>query len=174
MLTSVPNASQRVFLPPSRGSLGCTVRRRGAVNPMLPHFRLCTTPSCQCIPRDLPETISSQPLTHTAFVPPTSYTHPPTKTNYPVNTHPPTPQSPIKTIQTPHQALPSTTHKPRFSPQLTSTQLGRTHLISTKRNFTIAHNVHPPHLPLAPLPPPTLHRHRYLLVRRSAPGSDPF
>lgn len=35
-------------------------------------------------------------------------------------------------------------------------------------------NVHPPHLPLATLPPPTLHQHGYLLVRRSAPGSRSF
>ena len=97
--------------------------------------------------------------------------------------HPPT--SSVRSIHisnspTPHKKDSSATSNPplnhkQLSPTTSpcSTQLNLTQLNSIKKTQR-NHNVHPPHLPLAALPPSTLHRHRHLLVRGSTPRLGPF
>ena len=156
LLISVPSASQKVRSPRSRGSLDCIVCRRGAVNPQLSQF----APMCTFI---LP-TYSPRPPRNYIIAAFDSYSIRATHIIHP-STHqhqlsgqytPPNSPVPYKKPRTAPSSPSSKTHRYHFSTQLNSTQL-----TSTQK----AHDVHSPHLPLATLPPPTLHRHRHLRIR---------
>ena len=86
-------------------SLRCSQSNATALSPLYASILPMYSP-------EPPKTISSQPLTHTAFAPPTSYTHPSAKTNnwsihnqtspIPYKNNPTTPSSPpINHPQTP-------------------------------------------------------------------------
>ena len=132
-------------------------------------FCLCTTSSCQHSPQGLQEIISSQPLTHAAT---THIIHTPIHQHHLPGQYL-TCASPI-----PYKTDLTTPSDPQIksSTSSSSTKVNSTHSNSTppKELETKLHNVHPPYLPLATLPPPTLHQHRHLLVRRSTPGFESF
>ena len=184
----MPSAPQEVCLSPGRRSLGRVVRRRrrrrrGTVNPMPSKpFAPMYPFVLQHVLQEHPGIRSSHPLTHTAFVP-THIVHTPIHHNDLPGQYPEPPLQPsYKSSTTPSNHSNQIHHaKPTILPFPISTQLNSTtqpnstpSKAKNKERKTTSNDVHPPHLPLAALPPPALHRHRNLLVRRSAPGSRPF
>ena len=185
MLNLVPSVPQEVCSSPSRRSLDCIVRRRrrrrrGTVNPMPSKpFAPMYPFVLQHVLQEHPRIRSSHPLTHTAFVP-THIVHTSIHHDHLLGQYPKPPlQPPINNYTAPpnpsnqiHHANPTTLPFPISTQQLNPTQLHRRQ--KNKKRKTTSNDVHPPHLPLAALPPPALHRHRDLLARRSAPRSRPF